>query len=202
MLHNAFSFPLLFLITVKEAKSYSFQSFPQKHKINHMDGFQINSNLDLNSPKFNNIPSQAHNKDTCRTKSSTSGSKLQKTSLSIDGLFLDSDLFPDCTKKSKEPSKSVTMEQRSGTNLDFHANGEEKHDIFNKPESELPKGTNSSYVGEVGLGMKERRSESEGPKCESEQISDEAENGGHTEADKCSFEEAPLVVEACANVTP
>jgi hypothetical protein len=51
----------------------------------------------------------------------------------MDGMFLDSDLFPDCTTytKSKEPSRSVTMEQRSGPDLDIHANGEEKHDIFN-----------------------------------------------------------------------
>ncbi|XP_078178392.1 uncharacterized protein LOC144572620 isoform X2 [Carex rostrata] len=185
---------------VKEVKNYSFQSCPQKRKINHMDDFQMNSNLNLNSPKFNNIPSQAHDKSTRRTKSSTTGSKLQRTNHSMEDMFLDS----DCMKytKSKEPSKSVTVEQRSSTNVDFHANEEEKVDIFNNPVSEHPKGMKSSCVGEVGLGMKEMCIENEGPKFESEKFSDEAENGGHTEADKCIFEESPLVFEACANGTP
>lgn len=164
----------------------------------------MNSNLNLKSPKFNNVPSQAHDKSTRRTKSSTTGSKLQRTNHSMEDMFLDSDIFSDCMKytKSKEPSKSVTVEQRSSTNLDFHANEEEKLDIFNNPESEHPKGMKSSCVGEVGLGMKEMCSENEGPKCESEKFSDEAEDGGHTEADKCTFEESPLVFEACANGTP
>jgi hypothetical protein len=203
MLHNSFYFLCSFSTTVNEVKNYSFQSCPE-HRINCMDDFQIHSSLNINSPKFNNIPSPAHDKSTCRTKSSTSGCKLRKASISMDGMFLDSDLFPDCITytKSKEPSRSITMEQRSGTDLDIHANGEEKHDVFNFPECEPPKGTKSSYVGGVGLGMEDKHCESREQNCESEKFSDEAENFEHTEAGKCSFEESHLVFEACANGTP